>query len=135
MVKSKTSLALHLRTYESAIENMLRRLHDQDVGDPSEIRYWLHRVQIHLKPCDLDQHIGDEFASLTGDVPLSEVHSRGGRAAPYINVYEAAGSVPLASRPQRDPHSGHHCNTRYGGCTDRDGPGHRCHSRSRGRAR
>ena len=96
MVESKTSLALHLGTYESAFENMLRRLHDQDVGDPSEIRYWPHRVQIPLKPGDLGQHVGDESASLMGDVLLSEVHTRGGRAARYINVHEAAGSVSVA---------------------------------------
>jgi hypothetical protein len=51
-LRTKTSLALHLGTYESAIENMLRRLHDQDIGNPNTIRYWLHRVQIRLKPND-----------------------------------------------------------------------------------
>lgn len=98
-LRSKTSLALHLGTYESAIENMLRRLHDQDIGDPNTIRYWLHRVQIRLKPGDLDPHVGPEFASFMGDVALSDLRDRGARAVRYINVHEAAGSVSLAVDP------------------------------------
>jgi hypothetical protein len=98
-LRTKTSLALHLGTYESAIENMLRRLHDQDIGNPNTIRYWLHRVQIRLKPNDLDPHVGPEFASFMGDVTLSDLHERGARAVRYINVHEAAGSVSLAIDP------------------------------------
>jgi hypothetical protein len=55
-IRDKTSLALHLGTYESAIDNMLRRLTDQDVGDPSTIRYWMHRVQIHLDTSKENPH-------------------------------------------------------------------------------
>src|SRR5262249_2509571 len=38
LIHRTTSLAVHLGTYESAIENMLRRLIDQDSGDLSTIR-------------------------------------------------------------------------------------------------
>jgi hypothetical protein len=53
LLEQHTSRAVHTGTYEAAIENMLRRLHDQDRHDGSAIRYWLHRVQIHLNPGDL----------------------------------------------------------------------------------
>jgi hypothetical protein len=95
-LRTKTSLALHLGTYESAIENMLRRLRGQDIGDPNRIRYWLHRVQIRLEPGDVDPHVGPEFASFMGDVALSDLQDRGARAVRYINVHEAAGAISLA---------------------------------------
>lgn len=97
--RKKTTLALHLGTYEAAIENMLRRMHDQDVGDHGTTQYWLHRVSLCLEPGDLDPHVGDEFATLMGDVELSELHNRGARAVRYINVHEAVGSVSMAVDP------------------------------------
>jgi hypothetical protein len=53
LLEQHTSLAVHIGTYEAAIENMLRRRHDQDRQDGSPVQYWLHRVQIHLEPGDL----------------------------------------------------------------------------------
>ncbi|MEU9808548.1 hypothetical protein [Mycobacterium sp. NPDC050853] len=97
--RKKTTLALHLGTYEAAIENMLRRMHDQDVGDRGTTQYWLHRVSLCLEPGDLDPHVGAEFATLMGDVELSELHSQGARAVRYINVHEAVGSVSVAVDP------------------------------------
>jgi hypothetical protein len=59
LLAQHTSRAVHMGTYEAAIENMLRRLHDQDRHDGSRIRYWLHRLQIHLNPGDLAPDVGE----------------------------------------------------------------------------
>ncbi|MCV7003556.1 hypothetical protein [Mycolicibacterium alvei] len=99
IIEQRTSFALHLGTYEAAIENMLRRLSDQDPVDRSTVRYWLHRVHIHLAPNDLHPHVGDEIPSYFGEVPLSELDERGARAVRYVNIHEAHGSVSLAIHP------------------------------------
>ena len=99
IIDRKCGLALHLGTYEAAIENMFRRLHDQDVGDRSTIRYWLHRVRLTLQPGDLDPGVGEEFTTMFGDVELCDLYSRGGRASRYINLHEAIGSISLAVDP------------------------------------
>jgi hypothetical protein len=100
LLEQHTSRAVHIGTYEAAIENMLRRLHDQDPHDGPPIRYWLHRVQIHLKPGDLAPDVGEELADWMGNVPLSMLHERGGaRAVRYVNTKEADGSISVAIDP------------------------------------
>lgn len=100
LVEQHTSRAVHVGTYEAAIENMLRRLHDEDGQDGSPIRYWLHRVQIHLKPGDLAPDVGEELADWMGNVPLSMLPERGGaRAVRYVNTNEADGSISVAIDP------------------------------------
>lgn len=100
LVEQHTSRAVHVGTYEAAIENMLRRLHDEDRQDGSPIRYWLHRVQIHLKPGDLAPDVGEELADWMGNVPLSMLPERGGaRAVRYVNTNEADGSISVAIDP------------------------------------
>ena len=79
---------------------MLRRLHDEDRQDGSPVRYWLHRVQIHLNPGDLAPDVGEELADFMGNVPLSMLHERGGaRAVRYVNTNEAHGSISVAIDP------------------------------------
>lgn len=99
IIKQRTSFALHLGTYEAAIENMMRRLSDQDPDDRSNLNYWLHRVQIHFAPNDLDPHVGEEIPSYNGEIPLSELDDRGARAVRYVNIHEAHGSVSIAIHP------------------------------------
>jgi hypothetical protein len=99
MVRGRLALALHVGTYEAAIENMLRRICDQDSGDHSTIRYWLHRVQLRLERGDLHPDVGPEFGTLMGDLDLQVVHDRGARAIRYINVHEAVGSISIAIDP------------------------------------
>ena len=100
LLEQHTSRAVHIGSYEAAIENMLRRLHDQDPRDGSPIRYWLHRVQIHLNPGDLAPDVGEELADWVGNVPLSMLHERGGaRAVRYVNTNEADGSISVAIDP------------------------------------
>lgn len=100
LLEQHTSLAVHVGTYEAAIENMLRRLHDQDRQDGSPVQYWLHRVQIHLEPGDLAPNVCEELADFMGNVPLSMLHKRGGaRAVRYVNTNEADGSISVAIDP------------------------------------
>ncbi len=99
IIEQRTSFALHLGTYEAAIENMMRRLSDQDPDDRSNLTYWLHRVQIHLAPGDLHPQVGEEIPSYNGEIPLSELDDRGARAVRYVNIHEAHGSVSIAIHP------------------------------------
>lgn len=97
MLTAKASLALHLGTYAAAIENMLRRMHDQ----PSPGReYWLHQVQVRIRPGDLVPDIHGELAGFFGDVPRQSLYDLGGRVVRYVNVHEAPGSISLAIDPQ-----------------------------------
>lgn len=94
-INRKVSVALHLGTYAAAIENMLRRMRDQ----PSDRPYWLHQVQIRLRPSDLAPGIHQELSGFVGDVPLDALTELGARAARYVNVHEAPGSISLAIAP------------------------------------
>ena len=86
------SKALHLGTYEAAIENMFRRMDDQ--GDAAS-QFYLHRVQLR-SDCVIEPGIHAELPSLMGDVEL------GAKCAPevnvlrYVNVREDPSSVSLA---------------------------------------
>lgn len=101
LLERYTSMALHVGTYEAAIENMLRRLHDQDGRDGSPSPYWLHRVQIHLEPGDLEPGVGEEPTDWVGNVPLSKLDDEygGARAVRYVNVNEAHGSISITIHP------------------------------------
>lgn len=96
------SRAVHIGTYEAAIENMLRRLDDQDYRqDGSSPQYWLHRVQIRLEQGDLAPGMGEEPTDWLGNVFLSELQDEygGARAVRYVNVNEAHGSISMAIHP------------------------------------
>ncbi|WP_117429589.1 hypothetical protein [Mycobacterium marinum] len=100
LLRQHASLAVHIGTYEAAIENMFRRLYDQDQRDGPPVQYWLHHVRIHLGPGDLAPDVGDELADWLGNVPLSKLHDRrGARAVRYVNVNEADGSISMAIDP------------------------------------
>ena len=99
-IATKLSLAVHLGTYEATIENILRRLEDQDHSDLFDTKYWLHRVEIRLdQPTDLHPEVSDELYSMFGDVKLAQLQELGARAVRYINRHEAIGSVSLAIDP------------------------------------
>ena len=100
LLEQHTSRAVHVGTYEAAIENMMRRRHDEDRQDCTPVRYWLHRVQIRLTAGDLAPDVGEELADFMGNVPLSMLHEHGGaRAVRYVNANEADGSISLAIDP------------------------------------
>lgn len=100
-IAAKLSLAVHLGTYEATIENILRRLEDQDHANVFDAQYWLHRVEISIdRPHDLHSEVVEEFHTMFGDVEMSQLDALGGaRAARYVNLHEAIGSVSLAIDP------------------------------------
>lgn len=98
-IAKKLSLAVHLGTYEAAIENMLRRLKNHGSESFFRTTYWLHRVEIALEPHDLYPEVVEEFRTTFGDVHLDQLDALGARAARYVNRYEARGSVSVAIDP------------------------------------
>jgi hypothetical protein len=96
MIDEKCSLALHLGTYAAAIENMLRRMADQDSPN---CRYWLHQVEVCLQPGDLAPGVRSELSGWFGDVHITELAKLRARAVRYVNTQEAVGSISLAIDP------------------------------------
>lgn len=88
------SKALHVGTYEAAIENMLRRMHDQDDANS---RFYLHRVSLDLAPTDIEAGFRDENHEDASQLSLDELDEL--RAVRYVNVHEASGSISLAIHP------------------------------------
>ncbi|MGQ4560640.1 hypothetical protein ACUH90_02165 [Dermabacteraceae bacterium P7054] len=84
--------ALHVGTYEAAIENMLRRLSYQPV---LETQYYLYRV--HLKADSvLAPGINREPTNFVGDTYLEKLGLGQGEIYRYVNVHEDEGSISLA---------------------------------------
>jgi hypothetical protein len=88
--------ALHVGSYESAIENMLRRMLNQD--DRGGV-FYLHRVALNLCPGDLNDGIRDENHEPASQLDLDDLKREGLRAIRYLNVWEASGTVSLAIDP------------------------------------
>lgn len=84
--------ALHVGTYEAAVHNMLRRIHDQ--ADSSR-QFYLYRV--HLEPSVIvrEDWLIDP-SNLAGDVILADVCPPGIDAARYLNCHEDPGGLSLA---------------------------------------
>ncbi|WP_280215125.1 hypothetical protein [Nocardia cyriacigeorgica] len=88
--------ALHVGTYEAAIENMLRRMRDQtEVG----VTFYLHRVELGIGPDDLNKGYLDENDDAVSQVAVSRLEDQGLMALRYLNVRESMGSLSLAIRP------------------------------------
>ncbi|MFC7959065.1 hypothetical protein [Rhodococcoides kroppenstedtii] len=88
--------AVHLGTYEAAIESMLYRMsamaeHDQ--------QFYLHRVEVPDISVDPAMH-DDLGEALTGFVELNAVTSTGYQGLRYINEEEQKGSISLAVSPR-----------------------------------
>ncbi|MFC9335925.1 hypothetical protein [Arthrobacter sp. NPDC057009] len=86
--------ALHLGTYEAAIENMLRRMTDQDGVDE---RFYLYRVRLR-RDASLEPGVHPERADMMGDVQLAELGEAGIDILRYVNTHEDPSSVSLAVR-------------------------------------
>lgn len=86
------SRALHVGTYEAAIENMFRRMSDQgSAGDT----FLLYRVQLRDDSV-IEPGVHEEPTNFVGDAYLSDVCSPGVNALRYVNVHEDPSSVSLA---------------------------------------
>lgn len=88
----QTSKALHLGTYESAIENMLRRMKDQD---NSEDQFYLYRVQL-CPVAAIEPGVHNEPTNWVGDVQLAEICSPGIDVFRYVNTHEDPSSISIA---------------------------------------
>lgn len=84
--------ALHIGTYEAAIESMFRRMRDQADSDS---QFYLYRVE--LEPdCVIEPGVHKEPTNWVGDAYLSEVCSAGATVFRYLNVHEDKSNVSLA---------------------------------------
>lgn len=90
-----TASATHVGTFESAIENMFRRMRDQ--GD-ADSEFFLHRVRIACPPAEVSP-LGQELSDFMGNVWLSTLYEAGYRMVRYVNVHEHPGSISLAMVP------------------------------------
>ncbi len=93
-IRLASTKALHLGTYEAAVENLLRRMHDE--GDAGS-QFYLHRVAV--LPGRINDGYRDENHDPASDITVGELEADGLDAVRYLNVYEAPGSLSLAVRP------------------------------------
>lgn len=84
--------ALHVGSYEAAIENMIRRIRDQ-VGSAEQ--FFLYRVVLD-RSCRMAPGLNDDRMGLIGDIELSELCSPSQNVYRYINRFEDVSSVSLA---------------------------------------
>lgn len=84
--------ALHVGTYEAAIENMLRRMRDQDGAVE---QFYLYRVQLRSSAV-IAPSVHSEPTNFVGDVQLAEVGVPGVEVYRYVNTHEDPSSVSLA---------------------------------------
>lgn len=84
--------ALHVGTYEAAIENMLRRMRDQPEGDRP---FYLYRVEIH-DTAGIEPGIHQEPTNFVGDAQPEEFMSPGKTIYRYVNEHEDPGGISLA---------------------------------------
>ena len=84
--------ALHLGTYEAAIENMLRRMTNQDGTDD---QFYLYRVRLSRNAV-IEPGVHTEPTNFVGDVQLVEVCAPDVDTFRYVNTHEDPSSVSLA---------------------------------------
>jgi hypothetical protein len=86
------SKALHLGSYEAAIENMVRRIRNQ--GDDGA-QFYLYRVQL-TRGCVIEPGIHPEPTDWLGDANLADVCRPDVQVLRYVNVHEDPSSVSIA---------------------------------------
>ncbi len=86
------SKALHIGTYEAAIENMFRRIDDES---GSADQFFLHRVRLR-QDCVIEPGVHPEPTDFVGNAYLSEVCAPGVNVLRYVNVHEDASRISLA---------------------------------------
>lgn len=85
--------ALHLGTYETAVETMLRRMRDQDDGGA---QFCLYRVALRRHGLIIEQGWRDENLEEAAQITQSALAEAD--AVRYLNVRESPGSISLAVR-------------------------------------
>lgn len=88
--------ALHIGTYEAAIESMFRRMRDQA---DSHSQFYVYRVE--LEPdCVIEPGVHQEPTNWVGEAYLDEACSAGTTVFRYVNVHEDKSNVSLAIEAQ-----------------------------------
>lgn len=96
LVERMSTQALHVGTYEAAIENILRRMRDQS---DSESQFYLYRARLAIDPARVNDSYRDENAEEAAQATIADLDAAGLDALRYLNVHEAVGSLSLAIRP------------------------------------
>lgn len=86
------SKALHVGTYEAAIENMLRRMGNQS---DAASQFYLHRIQLR-SDCAIEPGVHREPTDWMGDAHLEGKCGPGVNVLRYVNVHEDPSNVSLA---------------------------------------
>jgi hypothetical protein len=89
--------ALHLGTYEAAIENMYRRMRNQGDGGST---FYLHRVRVELDPSRVNSGFRDENDEPAAEIRVTDLADLGLDAVRYLNAWEASGCISLAVGPR-----------------------------------
>ncbi|WP_163568589.1 hypothetical protein [Fodinicola feengrottensis] len=97
-IKRLPDKALHVGTYEAAIENMLRRMSDQDDG---AAQFYLHRVALSIDPDRVNARYRDENHEAAAQLTAADLHDAGFVAIRYINVRESLARSRSLSFPKR----------------------------------
>lgn len=96
VIEQAATKALHLGTYEAAIENMIRRMKNQS---DERAQFYLYRVKLRrdslrIEPGHRDENVEEAAALTTG-----QLDDLGVDVVRYLNVHEAVGLLSLAVRP------------------------------------
>jgi hypothetical protein len=91
--KRQEDQALHLGTYEAAIESMLRRMRDQ--GDGAS-QFYIYRVALRRDGLVIEPGWRDENHAEAAKITQADLGKADGIR--YLNVYESPGSISLAVR-------------------------------------
>ena len=87
--------ALHLGTYEAAIESMLRKMHDEGLGGG---QFWLYRVALRGEGMRIKPGYCNETKENISQITQEELGDWD--AIRYLNTWESPGSISLAVRPR-----------------------------------
>jgi hypothetical protein len=86
--------ALHLGTYEAAIESMLRKMQDQGMAGE---RFWLYRVALR-RDVTIEHGYRNETIRDVAQITQADLGDSG--AIRYLNTWESPGSISLAVYPR-----------------------------------
>ena len=95
-VRGQLDKALHLGTYEAAIENMYRRMRNQNDAHSD---FYLYRVRVNIARGRVNSGFRDENGERAADISVTELTALGVDAIRYLNAWEASGCISLAVRP------------------------------------
>lgn len=90
--KKQMTLALHVGSYEAAIQNMLRRIADQADGGK---QFYLYRVRL-VPTVTFREDLLVDPAPAFGDLPLRDACPPGIDVARYLNLHEDEGGISIA---------------------------------------